>query len=152
MHEKNSFDYTGFDFTAMQPYKNGIWNEPDSAVGISLLMYYGYKLTQNDKYKDAAIQTMAYINSEYTGSSMYEILLYFGPMLAAKYNSEFGTNFDTNRIFNAVFNGNSIPRGGWGMLNDNYNGFAVSGLMGSITDGGGYAFSMNTFCISVYYG
>ena len=31
------------------------------------------------------------------------------------------------------------------MLNDNYSGYAVSGLMGSITDGGGYAFSMNTF-------
>lgn len=145
MHNLNDYDFTGFDFESMQPYRNNVWREPDSAVGISMLMYYGYHLTGDTKYKTAAIESLMYIENKYTGSSMYEILLYFGPYLAAKYNQEFGTSFDVNRFFNAVFNGNSIPRGGWGMLNDNYNGFAVSGLMGSITDGGGYAFSMNTF-------
>ncbi|WP_035369493.1 hypothetical protein [Acholeplasma hippikon] len=145
MNNQNNYDYTGFNFQTMQPYKNNIWTEPDSAVGISLLMYYGYQLTANEKYKTAAIDTMTYIDKKYSGSPMYEILLYFAPYLAARYNQEFDTNFDVNRLFNLVFNGNSIPRGGWGMLNDNYNGFAVSGLMGSITDGGGYAFSMNSF-------
>lgn len=145
MHDMNSFDFTGFDFDKMQPYRNNIWREPDSAVGISLLMYYGYNLTGDEKYKTAAINSLEYIDSVYSGSPMYEILLYYGPYLASKYNVEFGTNFDVHRLFNTVFNGNSIPRGGWGMLNDNYSGYAVSGLMGSITDGGGYAFSMNTF-------
>lgn len=145
MHDMNSFDFTGFDFAQMQPYRNNIWREPDSAVGISLLMYYGYNLTGDEKYKTAAINSLEYIDSVYSGSPMYEILLYYGPYLASKYNVEFGTNFDVHRLFNAVFNGNSVPRGGWGMLNDNYSGYAVTGLMGSITDGGGYAFSMNTF-------
>lgn len=145
MHNLQDYDFTGFDFKSMTPYRNNVWREPDSAVGISMLMYYGYELTGQSKYKDAAIESLMYIEDKYTGSPMYEILLYFGPYLAAKYNQEFHTNFDVNRLFNAVFNGNSIPRGGWGMLNDNYNGFAVSGLMGSITDGGGYPFSMNSF-------
>lgn len=145
MHNLNSYDYTGYNFLTNQPYKNNIWTEPDSAVGISLLMYYGYQLTGLEKYKLAALNTMEYIDKTYTGSPMYEILLYFAPYLASLYNQSYGTNFDVNRLFNLVFNGNSIPRGGWGMLNDNYNGFAVSGLMGSITDGGGYAFSMNSF-------
>ena len=145
MHDMNSFDFTGFDFDKMQPYRNNIWREPDSAVGISLLMYYGYNLTGDEKYKTAAINSLEYIDSVYSGSPMYEILLYYGPYLASKYNVEFGTNFDVNKLFNSVFNGISLPRGGWGMLNDNYSGYAVSGLMGSITDGGGYAFSMNTF-------
>ncbi|PKK93732.1 MAG: hypothetical protein CVV61_03170 [Tenericutes bacterium HGW-Tenericutes-6] len=145
MNDLNSFDYTGFDFEEMQPYRNHIWREPDSAVGISLLMYYGYKLTDEEKYKDAAIASLDYIHSDYMGSSMYEILLTYGPYLAALYNLEFGTNFDVGKLFDQAFNGNSIPRGGWGMLNDNYQGYAVSGLIGSITDGGGYAFSMNSF-------
>ena len=145
MYALNDFNFTGFDFDQMQPYRNNIWHEPDSAVGISLLMYYGYQLTGETKYKEAAINTLTYIDQTYDGSSMYEILLYYGPYLAAMYNQAFDTNFDVESLFNQAFNGNSIPRGGWGMLNDNYNGFAVSGLMGSITDGGGYAFSMNTF-------
>lgn len=145
MHELGSYDYTGFNFVTMEPYRNDIWREPDSAVGISLLMYYGYQLTQDDKYKEAAIQALEYIDTKYFGSPMYEILLYYAPYLAAKYNLEFGTNFNTVRMFDSIFNGSSIPRGGWGMLNDTYNEFEVSGLMGSITDGGGYAFSMNTF-------
>lgn len=145
MYALNDFNFTGFDFDHMQPYRNNIWNEPDSAVGISLLMYYGYQLTGETKYKEAAINTLTYIDQTYDGSSMYEILLYYGPYLAAMYNQAFDTNFDVESLFNQAFNGNSIPRGGWGMLNDTYNGFAVSGLMGSITDGGGYAFSMNTF-------
>ena len=49
MHDMNSFDFTGFDFDKMQPYRNNIWREPDSAVGISLLMYYGYNLTGDEK-------------------------------------------------------------------------------------------------------
>ena len=145
MYALNDFNFTGFDFDQMQPYRNNIWHEPDSAVGISLLMYYGYQLTGETKYKEAAINTLTYIDQTYDGSSMYEILLYYGPYLAAMYNQAFDTKFDVESLFNQAFNGNSIPRGGWGMLNDNYNGFAVSGLMGSITDGGGYAFSMNTF-------
>ncbi len=145
MHELNSYDFTGFNFETMKAYKNDIWREPDSAIGISLLMYYGYKLTGDQKYQTAAIDTLRYIDQTYTGSPMYEILLYYGPYLAAKYNQEFNTSFDVDKLFNSVFNGNSIPRGGWGMLNDNYQGFGVSGLMGSITDGGGYAFSMNTY-------
>ena len=145
MYALNDFNFTGFDFDQMQPYRNNIWHEPDSAVGISLLMYYGYQLTGETKYKEAAINTLTYIDQTYDGSSMYEILLYYGPYLAAMYNQAFDTNFDVESLFNQAFNGNSIPRGGWGMLNDTYNGFAVSGLMGSITDGGGYAFSMNTF-------
>jgi hypothetical protein len=152
MHEEHNFDYTGFDFSTMKPYRNNIWKEPDSAVGISMLMYYGYKLTGNDAYKDAAIGSLDYIENTYQGSPMYEILMYYAPYLASLYNQEFDTAFDVNRMFNAIFNGNSLVRGGWGMLNDQYQSYPVSGLMGSITDGGGYAFSMNTFSAAFIIG
>ena len=51
------------------------------------------------KYKTAAINSLEYIDSVYSGSPMYEILLYYGPYLASKYNVEFGTNFDVNKLF-----------------------------------------------------
>lgn len=145
LNAENNFDVTGFDFATMTPIQNGIWREPDSAVGISMLMYYGYQLTGETKYKDAAITALSYIEDTYFGSPMYEILMYYGPYLAALYNQEFNTSFDINRMFNHVFNGNSIPRGGWGMINGTWGDFSMSGLMGSISDGGGYAFSMNGF-------
>jgi hypothetical protein len=139
-----SFDYTGFNFNTGKPYKNGIWTEPDSAVGIGLLMYYGYELTGEEKYLNASIETMNYIEG-YFGSPLYEALMYFGPYLAAKLNALHGTDFDITNALDRVFNGASIPRGGWGSIVGEWGEYDMNGLFGSTTDGGGYAFAMNTF-------
>ncbi len=144
MREENSFDYTGFNFMTSEPYKNGIWTEPDSAAGIALLLYYGYELTGNQEYLDASIYCIQYL-SEYFGSPLYEALLYFGPYLAAMYNAKFETNIDIEDMINDVLNGNSIPRGGWGSMVGSWGDYSMNGLMGSTSDGGGYAFAMNTF-------
>lgn len=144
-NEKKDYNYSHFNFKTMTPYKNNIWTEPDSSAGISQLMYYGYKLTNDTKYKDAAINSLKYLEETYNGSSMYEILLYYAPYLGALYNEEFNTNFNVGRHFNSIFNGGSNVRGGWGMISETWNHYNMQGLMGSISDGGGYAFSMNTF-------
>ncbi|MDD3999408.1 MAG: hypothetical protein PHX62_00745 [Bacilli bacterium] len=138
------FDVTGFDFTTMQSYKNGIWKEPDCAVGISLLLYYGYKICAKEEYLEAALGAMDYQDS-FFGSPMYEAIYYFAPTLAAYYNSKYGKNYQIGKILNEIFDGNSIPRGGWGSIVGKWGNYNVTGLMGSITDGGGYAFAMNTF-------
>ncbi|HEV2828213.1 MAG TPA: hypothetical protein VGW76_11485, partial [Pyrinomonadaceae bacterium] len=39
----------------------------------------------------------------------------------------------------------SKTRPGWGTIAEDWGGYSCHGLVGSITDGGGYAFSMNTF-------
>lgn len=144
MKETGTFDYTGFNFKTGKPYKNNIWIEPDCAAGISLLLYYGYELTGEEKYRDGAEYGIEYV-STYFGSSLYEALLYFAPYLAAKLNVQFETDFSVEKLLNDVLNGNSIPRGGWGSMTGNWGSYDVNGLMGSTTDGGGYGFSMNTF-------
>lgn len=144
MAKTGSFDYTGFDFSKMEPWKNGIWTEPDSAIGIAQLMEYGWRLTGKEEYLDLAGQCLTYC-SEYTGSPMYEVLLYSAPYLAAKSNALNGTQYSLDNFFGDIFDGASIPRGGWGQITGTWGEYEVDGLMGSITDRKGYAFAMNTF-------
>jgi hypothetical protein len=138
------FAQTGFDFSAMTPYQNGVWKEPDAAVGMAALFYIGYQLSGEGAYLTAAIALMDYIEA-YFGGPLYEILLYYAPVLMARLNVLHGTNYDITRALNRVFDGNSIPRGGWGSIAGEWGDYEVNGLFGSKTDGGGYAFAMNTF-------
>ncbi len=140
----DGFNYTGFDFAEMAPYQNDIWKEPDSAAGIAVLMWYGYSLTGEEKYLEMAKTCLDFVNT-FEGSSLYEALLYFAPALAAKLNAEYGTAYDVEGFLDDVMNGGSIPRGGWGSIAGEWGDYSMNGLMGSTTDGGGYAFAMNTF-------
>lgn len=142
--EGPNYDFTSFDFTTMEPVDNQIWTEPDSAVGIGMLMYYGYLMTSDDKFLDALIQTMDYI-TQYFGSPLYELLHYYAPFLAAYLNSEHGTNYNLESLLNDNLDGMSIPRGGWGSIVGSWGDFTMNGLMGSTRDRKGYAFSMNSF-------
>jgi hypothetical protein len=141
---KPDFDYTGFDFIKKEPYKNNIWSEPDCAVGIAWLMDYAYGRTGDDKYLTATKNCLDYIE-QYFGGPLYEVLQYFGPLLNAKMNALYGTSYDMSQSFGRVFDGSSIPRGGWGSIRGVWGDYDVSGLFGSVTDRGGYAFAMNSF-------
>ncbi len=144
MLENGTFEYTGFDFSAMEPWKNDIWKEPDSAAGIAQLMEYGYKLTGKEEYLNVAKQCLTYC-SDYSGSPQYEVLLYSAPYLAAKANALTGTSYSLDNFFSDIFDGSAIPRGGWGQITGTWGDCEVDGMMGSITDRKGYAFTMNTF-------
>lgn len=144
MKETGSFDYTGFNFSSMRPYENGVWKEPDCAAGIAVLMQLGYEMTGRQEYGEAVTGCLDYLEG-YEGSPLYEVLLYFAPSLAARMNARQGSNYDIDNLLADVLNGGSIPRGGWGCISGNWGEYCMNGLMGSTTDGGGYAFSMNTF-------
>lgn len=144
MKETGTFHYTGFDFLSMTPWENGVWKEPDCAAGIAVLMEIGLSLTGNEKYESLLQDCLVYL-SEFEGSPLYEVLGYFAPSLAAKSNAQKGTSYDIDDMLGDVFNGSSIPRGGWGQISGTWGDYCVNGLMGSTTDGGGYAFAMNTF-------
>ncbi len=144
MEESGTFDYTGFNFGTMQPYVNGIWKEPDCAAGIAVLMQLGFEMTGKREYGEAVTVCLDYLDG-FEGSSLYEVLLYFAPSLAAKMNAQQGKNYDIDNLLADVLNGSSIPRGGWGSISGSWGDYCMNGLMGSTTDGGGYAFSMNTF-------
>ncbi len=69
----------------------------------------------------------------------------FGAYVAARLNAEQGTDYDYTKIMEWSFNGTPECRKGWGVLLDNWNGYDVSGLVGSTVDHGGFAFLMNTY-------
>jgi hypothetical protein len=50
-----------------------------------------------------------------------------------------------SRFINWTFDGNAIGRTGWGVLNDKFGDYDVSGMAGSTVHNGGYGFLMNTF-------
>jgi len=144
MKETESFNYTGFNFITMEPYDNGVWKEPDCAAGLAMLFQMGYEMTGEEKYAKAVSECLDYVN-EFDGSALYELLLYFAPGLAARMNAQRNTDYNIDNLLGDVFNGSSIPRGGWGSIVGTWGDYNMNGLMGSTTDGGGYAFSMNTF-------
>jgi len=65
-------------------------------------------------------------------------------------NAEEQTNYDIEKMINWVFEGCESPAGrtGWGIIADTWGDYDVSGLQGSLTDGGGYAFLMNSIKVA----
>ncbi len=134
----------------VQTYGN--WREPDAAAGLAYILYGGYKATENDpvygeyssQFLTRAMWCMDFLDRlEY--SPFYEVLTFLAPPIASKLNAFHNKNYDIAKYINWTLDGSSAVRGGWGMINESWGGKHTYGLMGSLTDGGGYAFAMNTF-------
>ncbi len=139
-----NYDYSFFDYSTMEPKKNWICTQQDVAAGHSYVLYSAYQKFQDPKYLEGAKSSIeALLNQE--DNYFYEILMPFGAYVAARMNAEQGTNYDFSNILNWTFNGDSVCREGWGVLVDNWNGYDVSGLVGSTTHNGGFGFLMNTY-------
>jgi len=138
------FNHTAFMFSVMEPVDNGRWTEPDAAAGVALLEYWAYKEFGDTKYLEASKLAMNFLEAiDY--NPIYEVLGYFAPYVAARLNAEEGGNYPVEKFMNWIFNQGSGVRPGWGMITGKWGEYTVDGLFGSLTDGGGYAFSMNTF-------
>ncbi|MDD5695915.1 MAG: hypothetical protein PHD61_11505, partial [Bacteroidales bacterium] len=77
-------------------------------------------------------------------------LLPFGAYTAARLNAEQGTRYDVTKLLNWTFDGCQAKDGrtGWGVIAERWGDFDVHGLQGSITDGGGYGFFMNSVALA----
>ncbi len=139
------FSWQAFDFAKMQPVFRW-WREPDAAAGVAWLLYMAYVTLENPRFLTAAESALAYLESlaakDY--NPLYELLLPYGALVAARINAELGRNYDVWTFVNWCF-GVSDARPGWGMISGEWDGQRVDGLIGSLTDQEGYAFAMNTF-------
>lgn len=139
-----NYDYSFFDYSTMEPNKTFICTQQDAAAGHAYVLYSAYHKFKDPKYlKGAKSSLEALLNQK--ENYFYEILMPFGAYVAARMNAEQGTNYDFSEILNWTFDGNSACREGWGVLVDNWNGYDVSGLVGSTIHNGGFAFLMNTY-------
>jgi hypothetical protein len=140
------FTHTAFDFDTMTPY-DGDWKEPDAAAGYAWLEYMAYVKGAEPQHLTGAEWGIEYLEGR-SLSPLYEVLLPYGAYTIARMNAEQGTSYDLYKILNWCFQPSTAPdaRYGWGVIADNpWGGYDCDGLVGSVTDGWGYAFAMNTF-------
>jgi hypothetical protein len=147
-----SFDHTGFSLATMQTFEQG-WVEPDAAAGVAWLQYMAWVKFHDERFRSAADEAIQSLEARPANKSpLYEVLLPYGALAAARMNAELSRDYDVAKLVNACFEpcGKQGARPGWGIISDRWNGpdsqtLDVYGLVGSATDGGGYAFAMNTF-------
>ncbi|ARV08067.1 hypothetical protein BTO04_12115 [Polaribacter sp. SA4-10] len=139
-----NYDYSFFNYATMKPTKNWICAQEDVAAGHAYVLYSAYQKFQDPRYLEGAKSSLeALLNQK--ENRFYEILMPFGAYVAARMNAEQGTNYDFSKILDWTFDGSSVCREGWGVLVDNWNGYDVSGIVGSTVHNGGFGFLMNTF-------
>lgn len=139
-----NYSYSYFDYSTMEPKKNWICAQQDVAAGHAYVLYSAYQKFKDPKYlKGAKSSLEALLALE--ENRFYEILMPFGAYVAARINAEKGTNYNFSKLLDWTFDGSSVCREGWGVLVDNWNGYDVSGMVGSTVHNGGFGFLMNTY-------
>ncbi|MFT3683282.1 MAG: hypothetical protein QM791_23690 [Ferruginibacter sp.] len=139
-----NYNWSYFDYGKMQPMKNQICAQPDAAAGHAWVLYCAYKKFKDPRYLKASLSALTALEANATNPT-YEVLMPFGAYLAARINAELGKAYDVEKMMHWSFDGTAICREGWGVLTGNWNGFDISGTVGSTVDRGGYAFLMNTY-------
>jgi hypothetical protein len=143
-----NFDHTGFNLRTMKPFDNGKRIEPEGAAGIAWLEYMAWENSKDPRFLTAADWTIRALEQKpIEANPLYEVLLPYAAITAARMNAELGRSYDVSKLVNWCFDPGPSPqaRPQWGVITGNWNGLDVGGLVGSATDGGGYAFAMNTF-------
>ena len=141
-----NYDYSYFDYGAMQGKRNHIVYQQDAAAGHAYVLYSAYQEFGEEKYLQGARSAVEALLSQ-EESRFYEVLMPFGALTAARLNAEHGTNYDVQKLLDWTFDGCSARDGrtGWGIISDTWGEYDVHGIQGSITHDGGYGFMMNTF-------
>ncbi|BDD01967.1 hypothetical protein [Persicobacter psychrovividus] len=139
------YDYSYFDYSKMKGFKTHIPHQQDAAAGHAYVLLNAYHKFGSKKYLKGAESALQALLAQ-KESRFYEVLMPFGALVAARLNAEEGTNYDYQHILDWTFDGCKAKDGrtGWGIVNEKWGKFDVAGLQGSLTDGGGYMFLMNT--------
>ncbi len=139
-----NYAYSFFDYSTLEPKNSWICTQQDAAAGHAFVLYSAYQKFNDPKYLEGAKSSLESLLNE-KENYFYEILMPFGAYLAARMNAEQNTGYDYSELLNWTFDGTSVCRKGWGVMLDNWNGYDISGIVGSTTDFGGFGFLMNTF-------
>lgn len=140
-----NYHYSYFDYAAMKGMNNHIPPQEDAAAGHAYVLLSAYQKFGSEKYLKGARSAIEALESQ-TESRFYEVLLPFGAYTAARLNAETGSSYDVLKLLNWSFDGCTAEKGrtGWGVITGKWGPYDVNGLQGSLIDGGGYAFLMNT--------
>ena len=139
------YGYSWFKYSTMEGKVNNIPRQQDAAAGHAWVLLNAYRKFGDMNHLRRAVSAMTVINN-LPESRFYEIVLPFGAYVGAVMNAMYGTSFEVGRVLRWSFEGNkSNGRAGWAVTVGQWGPYDISGLQGSITDGGGYAFQMNSY-------
>ena len=140
-----NYDYSYFDYAQMKGMVNNIPLQQDAAGGHAYVLLCAYHKFGDPRYLQHSKSAIEALLAQ-KESRFYEALLPLGVYTAAYLNAIEGANYDVAKLLDWVFDGCKSPVGrtGWGIIVGKWGDYDVSGLQGSITDGGGYAFLMNS--------
>jgi hypothetical protein len=146
---KGDYDYSYFDYSQMKGMRNNIPYQQDAAAGHAYVLYCAYQKFGDERYLNGAKSAIEALLRQ-KESRFYEIFMPFGAYVAARLNAEHGTTYDVKKLIDWTFDGcvAKDARTGWGVVAQRWGNYDVYGLQGSITDGGGYAFLMNSFAMA----
>lgn len=144
-----NYNFSYFDYGKMEGRVNHIPLQQDAAGGHAWVLYAAYQKFGDQRYLEHAKSAMDALESQ-TESRFYEILLPMGIYTAARLNAEHGCNYDLAKMFDWVFDGCKAKDGryGWGITCGRWGRYDISGLQGSLTDGNGFAFLMNSIDVA----
>ncbi|HOH51579.1 MAG TPA: hypothetical protein PLI98_12650 [Candidatus Hydrogenedentes bacterium] len=137
------FNHTAFNFRTGTPVDNGKWREPDAAAGAAWLLLTAGSRFQDERYYRGAEACLRFLEG-YRKNPYYEVLAPYGVLAAARMRAEKRGNSDFVFRVADCFD-ISDCRGGWGTTVGNWGGYDCDGLVGSLDNNGGYAFTMNSF-------
>lgn len=142
------FAWTGFDFSTMTPIISR-WVEPPNS-GIAFLLINAFKMTGKEKYFEAAVEYLDYVEAEMKNTT-YEILTDYLCYTAAYMNFTYGTNYNIAKFVNNIFDSeddyrpSGIVNGKWG----DYDAYGLSAFDNwGHNDDSAYAFAMNTYSMA----
>ena len=136
---KGLFDIQCFDFENMKAVEPG-WRQPDAAAGTASILYYAYKIFNEDKYLTYAKECMNYLQ-DLESNPYYENMLIDAVYLAAMMNAEVGTNYDISKFWNWITTTSRSSVRNWGSVNYSQDGIDVYGMTGEPNNGYSYFFN-----------
>ena len=93
-----NFDHTGLNLATMQPVERG-WIEPEAAAGIAWLEYMAWVQFEDPRFLTAADWAIRSLEERPVEQSpLYEVLLPYGALAAARMNAELGTRLRRRQI------------------------------------------------------
>lgn len=140
-----NYDYSYFDYGKMRGGRSHIPYQQDAAGGHAYVLLCAYHKFGDARYLQHAKSAIAALENQ-KESRFYEALLPLGCYTAAYLNATQDTKYDVHKLLDWVFDGCKAKDGrtGWGIIEGKWGNYDVSGLQGSTTDLGGYAFLMNS--------
>lgn len=141
-----NYDYSYFDYQQMKGMRNHIPYQQDAAAGHAWVLLSAYEKFGDIRYYNGAVSAVNALMKQ-EESRFYEVLMPFAAYTASRLNAEYGADYDVTKILDWTFEGCKAKDGryGWGIIDDTWGDFDVSGIQGNKLQEGGYGFLMNTF-------